>query len=108
MDSTIPLLAKSKISSLSPSSVTVQPGLCQTWLETKLFSHAQAHMSNFTPVIQIQPAQLRISNTGEIIVKMFNASNLPGIIMILALYVAISCSQTSIYSLSQLFKASLA
>ena len=33
-DSTIPLLLKSKISSLKPSSVTVQPGLCQTWSET--------------------------------------------------------------------------
>ena len=33
-DSTIPLLSKSKISSLKPSSVTVQPGLCQTWSET--------------------------------------------------------------------------
>ena len=35
-DSTIPLLSKSKISSLKPSSVTVQPGLCWTWLEPKL------------------------------------------------------------------------
>ena len=33
-DSTIPRLAKSKISCLEPSSVTVQPGLCQTWSET--------------------------------------------------------------------------
>ena len=33
-DSTIPLLLKSKISSLKPSSVTVQPGLCGTWSET--------------------------------------------------------------------------
>ena len=33
-DSTIPLLSKSKISSLLPYSVTVQPGLCQTWSET--------------------------------------------------------------------------
>ena len=33
-DSTIPLLPKSEISSLSPSSVTVQPGLCRTWSET--------------------------------------------------------------------------
>ena len=32
-DSTIPLLPKSEISSLSPSSVTVQPGLCWTWSE---------------------------------------------------------------------------
>ena len=33
-DSTIPLLSQSKISSPWPSSVTVQPGLCQTWSET--------------------------------------------------------------------------
>ena len=33
-DSTIPLLPKSEISSLQPSSVVVQPGLCGTWSET--------------------------------------------------------------------------
>ena len=33
-DSTIPQLPISKISSLLLSSVAVQPGLCQTWLET--------------------------------------------------------------------------
>ena len=33
-DSTIHLLAKSKISSLLSSSVAVQPGLCRTWSET--------------------------------------------------------------------------
>ena len=33
-DSTIPLLSKSEISSLKPSSVAVQSGLCQTWSET--------------------------------------------------------------------------
>ena len=37
MDSTIPLLSKSKISRLQPSSVLVQLGLCQTWSETTLF-----------------------------------------------------------------------
>ena len=36
MDSTIPLLSKPKISSLLPSSETVQAGLCQTWSEPKL------------------------------------------------------------------------
>ena len=35
-DSTIPLLLKYKISSLYPSSVTVQAGLCRTWSEPKL------------------------------------------------------------------------
>ena len=34
MDSTIPLLPKSEISSVQPSSVVVQPGLCRTWSET--------------------------------------------------------------------------
>ena len=35
-NSTIPLLSKFKISSLYPSSVLVQPGLCQTCSETTL------------------------------------------------------------------------
>ena len=35
IDSTIPLLSKSEISSLYPSSVAVQPGLCRTWSETR-------------------------------------------------------------------------
>ena len=33
-DSTISLLRKYEISSLQPSSVAVQPGLCGTWSET--------------------------------------------------------------------------
>ena len=33
-DSTIPLLPKSEISSIYPSCVVVQPGLCGTWSET--------------------------------------------------------------------------
>ena len=36
-DSTIPLLSKSKFLSFLPSSETVQPGLCRTWSEPKLF-----------------------------------------------------------------------
>ena len=35
-DSTVPLLSKSKISRLLSYSVTVQPGLYQTWSEPKL------------------------------------------------------------------------
>ena len=34
VDSIIPLLHKSEISSLQPSSVAVQPDLCRTWSET--------------------------------------------------------------------------
>ena len=37
IDSTIPILSKSEISNLYPSSVAVQPGLCRTWSETRLF-----------------------------------------------------------------------
>ena len=36
IDSTIPLLSKSEISSLKPSSVAVQPGLCRTRSETRM------------------------------------------------------------------------
>ena len=36
MVSAFPLLSKSKISSLIPSSVTEQPSLCRTWSETKI------------------------------------------------------------------------
>ena len=36
IDSTIPLLFKSEISSLKPSSVAVQPGLCWTRLEARM------------------------------------------------------------------------
>ena len=35
IDSTIPLLSKSEISSLLPSSVAVQPGLCPSRSETR-------------------------------------------------------------------------
>ena len=34
IDSAIPLLSKSEISSCQPASVVVQPGLCGTWSET--------------------------------------------------------------------------
>ena len=34
-DSTIHLLSKYEISSLQPSSVAVQPGLCETWSEAQ-------------------------------------------------------------------------
>ena len=34
MDSTVPLIPKSEISSLQPSSVVVKPPFCRTWSET--------------------------------------------------------------------------
>ena len=37
-DSTIRLLSESEISSLLPSSVTLQPGLCQTWSKPNLMA----------------------------------------------------------------------
>ena len=44
-DSTIPLLPKSEISSLYPSSVAVQPGLCRTWSETPKTSFLRARLN---------------------------------------------------------------
>ena len=44
MDSTIPLLSKSEISSLWPFSACLQPGLCRTWSETSKFSHNEAQV----------------------------------------------------------------
>ena len=36
IDSTIPILSKSEMSKLQPSSVAVQPGLCRTLSETRM------------------------------------------------------------------------
>ena len=49
MDSTIPLISKSKISSLQPSYVLVQLGLCQTCSKTTLlvFSFNVTSLSRF-------------------------------------------------------------
>ena len=51
-DSTVPLLPKSEISSLWPSSVAVQPGLCQTWSETPktgfLITRLKSHKEDST------------------------------------------------------------
>ena len=46
-DSRIPLLSKSKISSLYSSSVLVQAGLCRTWSEPKLlvFSRTDSNVN---------------------------------------------------------------
>ena len=49
-DSTVPLLSKSKISSLLSSSVTVQPGLCQTWSEPKMSVFSRTG-SNFYSIL---------------------------------------------------------
>ena len=46
-DSTTPLLPKSEISSVQPSSVDVQPGLCRTWSETPKTSFLTT--SSFNP-----------------------------------------------------------
>ena len=52
--STIPLLSKSKISSLLPSSVTVQAGLCRTWSEPKLLvsSRTGSNCLSREPVVE--------------------------------------------------------
>ena len=46
IDSAIPLLLKSQISSFKPFSVVVQPSFCRTWTETPedRYSHDGPHM----------------------------------------------------------------
>ena len=46
-DSAVPLLFKSKISSLYPSSVTAQPGLCRTWSEPILLVFSSTGSNDF-------------------------------------------------------------
>ena len=48
-DSTIPLLSKSKISSLQSSSVLVQLGLCQTWSETPKTGFLASRLISYEP-----------------------------------------------------------
>ena len=47
MDSTISLLPKDEISSLKPSFVAVQPGLCGTWSETLKTSFLRTRLIYF-------------------------------------------------------------
>ena len=62
-DSTIPLLPNCKISSLQPSSVAVQPGLCRTWSETlktgflRTRLKYQHHVSHFYHVLGAKEKQ---------------------------------------------------
>ena len=55
-DSTIPLLSKSKISGIYPSSVAVQPGLCWTWSDR--FSGNPAQIILRFHVLQISQSVL--------------------------------------------------
>ena len=48
-DSTIPLLPKSESSSLKPSSLAVQPGLCRTWWETPKTGFLTTRLNLSTP-----------------------------------------------------------
>ena len=59
-DSTIPLLSESKISSLYPSSVTVQSGLCRTWSEPKLLVFSRT--GSFMYIAKRQRCRLQCNN----------------------------------------------
>ena len=52
IDSSIPLLTKSKISSFWPSYVLVQPDLCQTWSETPKTSFLMTRPISFMASFQ--------------------------------------------------------
>ena len=58
IDTTIPLVPKSEISSLLPSSVVAQPGLCGTWSEPKDgFSHNEAQLTYAYPVLLMRKTE---------------------------------------------------
>ena len=65
IDSTIPLLSKSEILSIWPSSVTAQPSLCQTWSETPktgfLTTRLKYHLANEKVRYKIQNANVNVS-----------------------------------------------
>ena len=58
-DSTIPLLSKSEISSLYPSSLIVQPGLCRTWSETPKTSFLRTRLILYciTKIVSVSPGE---------------------------------------------------
>ena len=53
IDSTIPHLFKSEISSLYLSSVAVQPGLCRTWSETPKTGFLTMRLKYYSSIITI-------------------------------------------------------
>ena len=66
IDSTIPLLPKSEISSLQPSSVAVQPGLCWTWSETRKTCFLMTMLICFSlMMLMMKTAMMKVS-------KLFN------------------------------------
>ena len=73
-DSTVPLLLKSKISSLLPSSVLVQPGLCRTWSETQIVGFLTHRLIFCRMPIQIKPRPA--SGTSLIHLSSFNTNEL--------------------------------
>ena len=64
-NSTIPLLPISEISSLYPSSVTVQPGLCRTWSETPVFSRRGSYYKTSILTHRILVRGLTFKNLGS-------------------------------------------
>ena len=56
-DSTIPLLSKSDISTLQPSSVAVQPGLCRTWSVTPKTGFLITRLRDFEYIYSLEPTQ---------------------------------------------------
>ena len=59
LDSMIPLLSKSEISSLWPSSVAVQPGLCRTRSETRLLVFSRRGSFVCVDVANCYPVHVR-------------------------------------------------
>ena len=68
MDSTVPLLCKSIISSLQSSSVLVQPGLCRSWSETPKSGFLTTWLISFR-AMAIMKARLKGAQKGHSLLK---------------------------------------
>ena len=70
---TIPLLPKYEISSLWPSSVTAQPGLCQTWSETPKTGFLITRLNS--PVIDMFNKHCNNFNSSSFLIFMLSFPN---------------------------------
>ena len=74
-DNTIPLLSKSEISILKPSSVAVQPGLCLAWSKTPKTCFLTTRLILFFLQLIIQPVlNYKKTATGNLVQHRFSKS----------------------------------
>ena len=70
--SAVPILSKSEISSLQPSSVTVAPGLCLTWLVLKKVSDQPWHSPSLSCLHVAFTGQLRTNSYEQLFLRLIS------------------------------------